>query len=261
MRLQIVSDLHNEVIRGRLHEEPPPLPDVGADVLVLAGDIDCGVAGVAWAAEQVRRLDIPAIYVAGNHEFYGAHYPDLLEAMREASLGTGVHVLEQRAVVIGGVRFLGSTLWTDFAGDGTVPARAAMPTAATRMPDYRYILAGDGDETLTPGRTRACHRRTRAWLDRALADEAAPPTVVVTHAAPLIDCRHPERPLDAMAGAFVSDLHPVLERRSPWLWIHGHTHANTDLYYSGVRVVSNQRGYPGEAVPGPPFDAARVVEI
>ena len=261
MRLQVVSDLHNEVHRHREEASLPTLPDAGADVLVLAGDIDNGTRGVDWAAEQVERLDIPAVYVLGNHEFYGEQYPALLDDIRERAQGKGIYVLEQDAVVLDGVRFLGATLWTDFAGDGTIPVAKAMPAVGQTMPDYRCIQAGGEGEVLTPERTRECHRQTRAWLHETLCSGSALPTVVVTHAAPLLDCSHPEYGMDALTTAFVSDLHPLLSETGPDVWIHGHTHANTDLYYCGVRVLSNQRGYPDESVPGEPFDPARVVEV
>lgn len=261
MRIQVVSDLHNEVQRHTTGEEPAPLPDAGADVLVLGGDIDRGRRSVEWAAEQCERLGIPAVLVAGNHEYYGGHYPGLLDELMDASLGTGVHVLERDAVVLGGVRFLGATLWTDFAGDGTVSAARTMPVAEEVMPDYRHIRVGREGDVLTADMTRECHRETRWWLYRQLLPDSHQPTVVVTHAAPLLDCAHPGYSMDGLTTAFVSDLHPLLAEVGPVLWIHGHTHANTDLYHCGVRVLSNQRGYPEETVPGEPFDPAFVVEI
>lgn len=261
MRIQVVSDLHNEVLRHVTGDEPPDVPEAGADVLVLGGDIDRGRCGVEWAAEQGRRLGIPVIYVAGNHEFYGSHYPGLLEELRDATLGTWVHVLEREAVTLDGVRFLGATLWTDFAGDGHIPAARSMPVAGELMPDYRCIRTGTEDAVLTPEETRQRHRETREWLYRNLASGSSVPTVVVTHAAPLLDCAHPGHPMDELAAAFVSDLHPLLAETGPALWIHGHTHANIDLYHCGVRVVSNQRGYPDETVPGEPFDPTRIVEV
>lgn len=43
-------------------------PEVAADVVVLAGDIDCGTKGVAWARQAFP--DVPVLSVAGNHEHY-----------------------------------------------------------------------------------------------------------------------------------------------------------------------------------------------
>ena len=34
------------------------------------------------------------------------------------------------------------------------------------------------------------------------------------------------------------------------MWIHGHTHYNADVMRNGVRVVTNQWGYPSEDMTG-----------
>jgi hypothetical protein len=44
------------------------LPDVAADLVVLAGDIDHGIKGVVWARQAFP--GIPVLYVAGNHDHY-----------------------------------------------------------------------------------------------------------------------------------------------------------------------------------------------
>ena len=55
MKIQLLSDLHNEFYPGH---KAPPISPTDADVVVLAGDIDLGVGGVHWAAEQAERLGI-----------------------------------------------------------------------------------------------------------------------------------------------------------------------------------------------------------
>ena len=69
MRLRILSDLHVECFK-----EGRDLPDVAADVVILAGDIHRTTEGLAWAAERFAGQEI--IYVPGNHEFYGTSMPD-----------------------------------------------------------------------------------------------------------------------------------------------------------------------------------------
>lgn len=61
MRIRILSDLHREF--GHV-----PLPEVAADVVVLAGDVDRGIKGVVWARQTFP--ETPVLYVAGNHEHY-----------------------------------------------------------------------------------------------------------------------------------------------------------------------------------------------
>lgn len=61
MRIRVLSDLHREF--GHVKS-----PEVSADVVVLAGDIDRGTKGVAWARQEFP--GVPVLYVAGNHEHF-----------------------------------------------------------------------------------------------------------------------------------------------------------------------------------------------
>src|SRR5512140_2949660 len=99
MRIAVFSDLHREIWPF----EPPPLD---ADVVVLAGDIDNGTRGIEWAERVFRR---PVLYVAGNHEYYEGEFNAVQAALR-ASAGP-VEVLDCSERILGGVRFLGCTLW------------------------------------------------------------------------------------------------------------------------------------------------------
>ena len=115
MRLRILSDLHLEFFDGNRE-----LPEVEADVVVLAGDIHRKCEGLAWARHQFP--DTPIIYVPGNHEFYGTCMPLLRDELALEAERLDIELLDNRAVTFNGVRFYGTTLWTDFAlyaGDPT----------------------------------------------------------------------------------------------------------------------------------------------
>ena len=113
MRLWILSDLHLEYADLRT---PLTIPD--ADVCVVAGDLCRAPAnGVHWLAEHIAPA-MPCIYVAGNHEFYKGSIREGIEDGRTAATQVaGVHFLENDTVTIGGITFIGATLWTD-AGSG-----------------------------------------------------------------------------------------------------------------------------------------------
>jgi hypothetical protein len=109
MNLAVYSDLHVEFGVFLPHR------NLNADVVVLAGDILAGGCRVMrWARRKDIFADRPVIFVAGNHEFYGERYEHQRRRMREEAARWGVSYLQQDAVVICGVRFLGCTLWTDF---------------------------------------------------------------------------------------------------------------------------------------------------
>src|SRR4051794_31624253 len=104
-RLHFLSDLHLEFAAF-------DMPEVDADVLVLAGDIAPRMKGLQAALQWSERY--PVVYVPGNHEYYREAIPRQTHKLLDAAAGSRVHILDNRAVVLAGVRFLGCTLWTNF---------------------------------------------------------------------------------------------------------------------------------------------------
>lgn len=247
MKVHLLSDLHTEFA-------PFEPPETDADVLVLAGDVGTGMRGLELAREWSRGR--PVVYVAGNHEFYGEAIPRLSEKLRTAAEGTGVHVLEDREVVLHGARFLGCTLWTDFDLFGDRVRSAAAAQAG--MNDFRLIRKSPEYRRFTPGDARQIHTRSLDWLHRALRTPFDGPTVVVTHHAPSLRSCAPEFREHPVTAAYVSDLEWMLDG-SAALWVHGHTHYCVDYRVNGTRVIANARGYPDDRTTG--FDPARVVEV
>lgn len=109
MKIHLLSDIH-------LESGPYELPaGLDCDVIVAAGDIGVGLQGLEW----LKTLGKPVVYVAGNHEYWSKRENpvdmfDLQDQLRAAAAGSNVHYLENDAVVIDGVRFIGATLWTSY---------------------------------------------------------------------------------------------------------------------------------------------------
>lgn len=250
MKIGILSDLHLPSGGAR------PWPAQAGDVMVLAGDIGVGTSGVAWAK---RVFTCPVIYVPGNHEYYGQDMDVLNRELRDYCRGSNIHVLNDATTVIGGVRFIGCTLWTDFALYGTIGESARL--AANGLNDYRVI--GKNGGALMPADTRALHLTSRAYLERTLADPFDGSTVVVTHHAPSARSVAPRFSGDPLNPAFASDLESVVASSGAALWIHGHVHDSFDYVIGQSRVVCNPAGYPGEYQEreSPPFRWDYTVEI
>lgn len=232
MRIRVLSDLH-------LEDSPWEAPPAEADLVVLAGDIANGAEGVEWAK---RAFDTPVLFVAGNHEAFDAEFHDTAAAIRDAAAGSNVTVLDRGETVIGGIRFLGATLWSDFALDGPAARDRALTELPRIAPDFRVVRFGE--RLFTTDDWIALHRADRAWLEARLAEPFAGPTVVVTHFLP-----HPQSIARRFAGhpfnpGFATDLSHLMGRAP--LWIHGHTHTALDYVVDGTRVVCNPRGYPHE---------------
>lgn len=261
MRLWIFSDLHVEFSR---HWDLPAPDDF--DVIIAAGDIDSpATSGVRWLAKLADGR--PVIYVLGNHEWYSVRgeFNAADERRRAADLAAelGVQWLADDEVVIDGVRFLGSTLWTDYDlyGDGD----GAMRVAERGLNDHRCIFPDATMVPLTAAHARAWHIQLRQWLTEKLATPSTMTTVVVTHHLPhpgSIDPRYAGSPL---SPAFCSDLSALIEKSGPALWVHGHTHASCDYRAGSTRVVCNPRGYgptaASEQIENVKFNPALVVTI
>ena len=231
MHLQIYSDLH-------LEREAFVPPETDAGLVILAGDIDNGAAGIAWARETFRT---PVLYLAGNHEYYEGEFESVQSAMRAASGGT-VELLDCTRTDLGGVRFLGCTLWTDYSLAPESERPAVIEDSRKLNPDYQKIRYGP--RAFAPEDSITLCTRQRAWLAAELARPFPGKTVVITHFAP-----HPRSIAPAYANhranpAFIVDLDEAMGQ--PVLWIHGHTHTYFDYRVRGTRVICNPRGYPGE---------------
>jgi predicted phosphodiesterase len=273
MKLLILSDLHLEFAPFK------PVPDLEFDLVILAGDIHSPAKrAIEWAMTRLPGKRV--IYVPGNHEYYGGRLGTTLAAARTTSEGSHVHLLDGDELVIDGVRFLGATLWTDFALAIDAPEGRvsdvpwAMKQAASVLNDYALIRTFD--ETAEPGSLRhqqgrklqaadtlRIHQIQRAWLQAKLAEPFDGRTVVVTHHAPHRGSLSAQYADDWVSGAFVSEL-PDDFFEVPVLWVHGHTHQSFDYRVRGCRVVCNPRGYVSRMsgrIENEAFDPGLIVDV
>ena len=236
MKIQIASDLHLEFLQGLFPGERLISPAAGADILVLAGDIANGTQAI----ELFKNWPMPVLYLAGNHEFYGAEIEQVRADLRDAAAGTSITFLDNDVADFGGVRFLGTTLWTDYRLELNRTQRHLMENAQLRISDHRRIKCRNGQ--FTAERALAEHELSRAWLEQGLAKPYDGTTVVVSHHGPHPLSVHPRYAGEALNAAFVSNLSELLPKAS--LWIHGHVHDSFDYRVGQCRVVANPRGYP-----------------
>lgn len=254
LRLQVMSDLHCELFdpadqRGQI----PPVA-AGVDVLVLAGDID----NVNRAHGKAATTGVPTVLIAGNHEWYGREI-DVERREREPVRDGDAWLLENAKVEIGGVRFLGCTLWTDY--NLFEHSGAAMYHARDGLNDHRRIAVAGSGRRFMPEQARLLHEFSRVWLERELAAPFDGKTVVVTHHLPSLRSVGEHYKKDPLTPAFASDLDALVAQAD--LWIHGHTHDSCDYKLDKCRVVCNPRGYPRHlgVFENVEFDPAFVVEL
>lgn len=245
MKIQFMSDLHLEFDEMRI-----PLKQ--APVLVLAGDITVGHRNNDWIVECARVFD-QVIYINGNHEYYGQKYNKLRVEQREFYDDfDNIQFLERDCFEYDGVNFIGATLWSK-----------ADPLLGPFMSDFsRITMDHNGYRKFSPGDAWLEHDRAREYIKSACRQDV--PNVVITHHTPSFQSqgdRYKGRyNQDIISTGYCTNILDMFVDKNVHLWIHGHTHHCVDYVESGIRVVSNQRGYFGhELVDG--FSPEKVIEV
>lgn len=259
MNIYLASDLHIEFFKDF---QFPAANEI--DVVILAGDICPGTRVLEVAQKFQRHCEATVIVVAGNHEFYGYDHPEHIATLRrDAQRLMEVFFLENESVIIGGVRFLGCTLWTNFALFGDQYIARYKSIARNSLTDFDVIR--HGNRRFTPDDAAVEFERSYTWLETELAKPFSGKTVVVTHFLPHREGIHPQNATPGnnhLIPYFTSDCSPLMQKYPISLWTYGHTHNSVDVVVeNGVRLVSNQRGYPNENQSYTQFDVNKIIRI
>lgn len=249
MRVQLFSDLHIEFEEFEIwcHD---------ADVVVFAGDIHTGMKGIEWIKKQ--NIQCPAIYVLGNHEYYRSSYPRLANKIKAAAQGHDIHVLENNAITLHGVRFHGATLWTDYELFGN--ARLTGAKCQEVMNDFRLIRRDPSYSRLRTIDAAVIHRNSLHWLSQSLSDSQEKVNVVVSHHAPSKRSIPSKYQNDIISAAYASNLEKFIDVYKPNYWLHGHIHNSLDYKIESCRVICNPKGYTG-GEQNPDFNPKKLIEI
>lgn len=258
MKLQLLSDLH-------LESEPfEAWPAPGAEVLVLAGDIDASWCGF----ERFANWPVPVLFIAGNHEFDGRELRQAWPALRALAQRLGWTLLERECTVLTDsqgqrVRFVGSIRWSDFDLFGAAGRERAQRSAAYFMRLMQATRdAREFDVEAVRDESLAC----RAWLESALATPARgrwDKTVVVTHFAPSLRSSDPRYGRQPSTASFCNADDDLLAYAD--LWLHGHVHCRHDYRVAhgdgrSTRVLCQARGLHDKGEDAG-FDALKLIEV
>eukprot|EP00697_Spironema_sp_BW2_P012344 gnl/Spiro4/28571_TR14129_c0_g1_i1.p1 gnl/Spiro4/28571_TR14129_c0_g1~~gnl/Spiro4/28571_TR14129_c0_g1_i1.p1 ORF type:complete len:336 (+),score=99.26 gnl/Spiro4/28571_TR14129_c0_g1_i1:31-1008(+) len=244
-----------------------PIFDVGeplAENLALLGDIGLVADGPMWrdlqafvrsCCSKFRRV----FFVHGNHE---AYHSSLLEVRQKLSALAGempagkLVFMDKTAFDVPetDVRILGCTLWTRVA-----------PPARRILNDFNTIHEFSFEKCLE------LHSDHAEWIadELARAHRERKRAIVFTHHAPCHlngvtphenyewEATYRVCGTDLVPTVFNCDTAPALQ-----MWCFGHTHWSCDFVLGGVRIVSNQVGYPEEMFKKlPEYVAANVQKV
>jgi Icc-related predicted phosphoesterase len=242
MKIYAISDLHLEFYRSIeqvLNKMCTLLQP--ADVLILAGDvgfpqerigIENNYSGILTEfLLYVKKIYKHVILVPGNHEYYPCENYNMKECFDNLSKicqKTDVILLEKSTVVIDGVEFIGTTLWS-----------AIESQAVAVLADFRHVFRNKVDYLVE-------FVKCYTWLKDTLEKPPLFPRVVITHHLPTARLIHQRFQGSAINTAFFTSILDSLSLRNVKLWVCGHTHEFSQVKYGDTTLVVNPVGYPEE---------------
>lgn len=258
MKIAYCSDIHLEFGPLEINN------DVGADVLILGGDILVASDLTIDNARSARFKDFlqkcndsfPIVfYHMGNHEHYHGDFSKTAAYIEEAIADMpNIYFQDKSWVTIpdptepdAPITFFGATLWTNFNFGDAVSLKAASHS----MNDFRSVAMSSKNTTengyarFTPKDALADHEEAMQAL-QYVADNFSK-VVVSTHHAPTTKSKRPDEYDDSMIHDWYnSDLEQFIkDHPSIKVWTHGHTHAQYEWLIGDTQVLCNPRGYIG----------------
>jgi hypothetical protein len=244
MKIRLLSDLHLE--GHKYYYEY-----AGEDIVVLAGDIHTQ-GRHDFILDQISTA-VQILFVAGNHEYYGASFEIANEYFKELeNKYSNFKFMNNESVNIRDVEFFGGTMFTDWELDND--AWTAKQRAKNGIADFTWI------DKLERRWNPEDHLQEHLAFKDALVQWLAKPAekrVVISHFVP-----HPEGSDQKFKGSFLNpyflcDMRKYMDNVN--LWLYGHTHTSKDFMEGNCRLVCNPRGYGTENADG--FIKDLVLEI
>ncbi|MCX6249828.1 MAG: metallophosphoesterase [Bacteroidetes bacterium] len=235
MRIQYCSDLHLEFLENKDFLISDPLKP-GGDILLLAGDI------VPFAVmgkhddffDYISANFEKTFWIPGNHEYYRSDINlrsgTFLEPIRD-----NVFLLNNSSIIIDGIKFIFSTMWSKISPDNYFHIRKGMS-------DFHVIKRNH--DAFIPADFNQLHSECFSFLEKEIREPFEGKKMVVTHHVPTL-LNYPKKYKgDILNEAFALELYDFIEQTEVDYWLFGHHHYNPPSFTIGkTLMITNQLGY------------------
>jgi len=245
---------------------PPANLDVAA--ILLGGDIHYLPQHLGVMLNEIRRTQRDGtllIVVPGNGEYVNQELGEARRQYRAAveAVPDAVFLDNDVAALPGGVRVIGSTLWSHVPGDHIEAYNKMFADNGMTGVDGDNIRLGERLMTLHD--TNEQHRQARSFLERELRGLSAAErenTVVCTHYWPTLrPFTSPDGQPPADRYITGSDLDALIAECGPRLWLCGHAHTTHHVTIGNTQVSSNPRAGDGPGNVNPDFADSYVLDL
>lgn len=249
-----------------------PSANLDVDVILLGGDIHYTPRGLGVMLAEIRQAQHDStriVVVPGNGEYAGQELGESRRQYRAVveSVPNATWLDNQTVVLPGGLRIIGSTLWSYVAEDAIGRYTAMLASHGLKGVDDIRL----SDRYLTLRDTNELHLAARSFITgelRDLSQAERGKTIVCTHFWPTLrpwtdeagrpQAGHPESEWLHMTGTSLDEL---IAESGPRYWLCGHAHTTHDVTTGITQVSSNPRAGDGPGHINPEFAESYVVEL
>lgn len=232
----ILSDLHFEWNNSFLI---PKFNDV--KFLILAGDIGSFKSHLPFIEDAATKYTV--IYILGNHEFYGHSLKEVRDFWNSVNI-ENFYFLDNKSIVIDGIKFIGSTLWVNFDNENP----NCIINAPSEIKDFSKIMNNANDDYITAYDIIEEFKISHDFIKEELYKEDNLKKVLITHYAfssQSVAENYKVNPKDIKKNPyFYSNLEYLIGNSGASMAIHGHMHHSSDYMLGDTRVICNPLGYP-----------------
>jgi UDP-2,3-diacylglucosamine pyrophosphatase LpxH len=239
MKIFCISDLHLEFYRNdaALFDKIKGfLPE--ADVCILAGDIGYPLKHYSThllkLLKKFKEIYSIVVYVPGNHEYFLTSNFNLktsADALEVVCRDAGVYLLNNNTLIIEGVLFLGTTLWSHI-DQYTFDEMYAHHKIFKSVDDYNKTFLENVE-----------------WLKSTLQSHSHfDSIVVISHHLPSTELCPPRFQNSIYMSGYYSDVftEELFDFKNIKYWFAGHSHESVVKKIKDTTFIVNPLGYPNE---------------
>lgn len=259
-----LTDLHLDCGKLKIKKYPE------CDYVLITGDLASKLGGWGFIQELLSKNYI-VIFILGNHEYHSENrkdvktYKEIEELWKKKSEEfENFHVLINDTIEFEGIRFIGSTLWTNLNNleqEAIEYFSEIRDSAKIYKTFYGIGYSRRGGRNISVTDFYDFHTKSVEFIEKELQKEFEGLTVLGTHHAPLIESLDTRYKGSKLNNYYASDLSYLFDKYKIDAAFHGHVHQSKHYFYKDTLVTCNPRGYKKYNELNEDFDEGKIIEL